>query len=189
MKEIWKKIDEFEDYEISNKGRVKSKKRNIILKQIIKGGYCYVGLYNNKKHKNIRVHRIVAKMFIPNTKNKPQVNHMNGNKRDNRVENLEWVTCSENMIHSYANGLQKPIDKKICIQNGKRVGKMYAKIHAEKLSKKIEQYDKNHKFIKTWESIEKAKRELNVFHITECCQGKRKTAGGFIWKYAQGSKM
>lgn len=107
--EIWKEIENSKGaYFISNLGRVMSKSKvikgryypAIIFKQQDKEGYRKVPLRINKVGKQIPVHRLVAKAFIPNPKNKPQVNHINGIRNDNRVENLEWVTGDENYIHS-----------------------------------------------------------------------------------------
>lgn len=183
--EEWKKIDGFEDYEVSNLGRIRSIRKNKILKTHIKNGYEYIGLYKNKVHVIVRVHRIVAKEFILNPENKPAVNHINGNKLDNRVINLEWVTNSENMIHAFQNELHKPVDKKITSENGKKLWENYGKAYIESIKIKANQYDKNHKLIGTWESAEEAQRVLHIFHVAEAIKGKRKTAGGFIWEKAK----
>lgn len=116
MKEIWKDIEGFEGkYEISNMGRVKSLKENgefLILKPRLSNGYVRVYLGKVEiKLKSALIHRLVATAFIDNCKNKPFVNHKNGIKTDNRVENLEWCTKSENTIHAYNNGLSKPPNK------------------------------------------------------------------------------
>jgi len=102
MKEVWKDIKNFEGhYQISNLGRIKSIKSNLIMKQNLKrNGYLNIKLCKNNKEYYLSVHRIVAENFINNPDNKPQVNHINKIKSDNRLENLEWVTISENMIHS-----------------------------------------------------------------------------------------
>jgi hypothetical protein len=106
--EVWKKIEGFENYEVSNYGNVKSLKYNKIrlLKQENVKGYLRVSLSKENKVKRFQVHRLVALSFIKNIENKPCVNHINGIKTDNTVENLEWVTYSENEKHSF-NFLEK----------------------------------------------------------------------------------
>ena len=113
--EKWKKIDGYDLYLVSNKGRVKSinDKGNWgngrILKIIVrKSGYCVVNLWSynpERKMKQHRVHKLVAEAFIPNPDGKPLINHIDGNKENNCADNLEWCTHSENMQHSYKNKL------------------------------------------------------------------------------------
>jgi len=107
LNEIWKPIPGYEDkYEISNLGRVRNKKsglfRQFQIKKRGKGYYCF-NVYNEKDKKNetLMVHRIVAKVFIDNPHNKPHVNHIDGNSFNNCVNNLEWVTPKENVLHSF----------------------------------------------------------------------------------------
>ena len=103
MQEIWKPIEDYEGcYEVSNLGRVKSLKFNkeVILKTCIdSGGYAYNGLRKNGKSKNFLVHRLVAFAFLGKKDYQDQVNHINGDKTDNRLNNLEWVSNVENYCH------------------------------------------------------------------------------------------
>ena len=108
MNEIWKFINGFEDYLISNKGNVVSMKNNkykMLNPSLLNLGYCKVVLRKNSKSYNIYVHQLVAETFILNPENKPEVNHKDGNKLNNWVNNLEWVTHSENLKHAYKIGL------------------------------------------------------------------------------------
>lgn len=123
LRREWKEIKGYEGkYIISNYGEIislprykqnKSKLQYVEPKEILryvnpKNGYVYVQLWNNAKYKNIRLHRLVAQTFIPNLENKPQINHIDGNKQNNKADNLEWCTQSENSKHAYRIGLAKP---------------------------------------------------------------------------------
>lgn len=107
--EYWVGIKSFPDYQVSNHGRVRNKK-NKILKPYLTRGYLRVSLYNESGRKCKLVHRLVAEAFIPNTDNKPDVNHINGCKNDAHACNLEWVSASENMSHAHSNGLRPKIN-------------------------------------------------------------------------------
>ena len=128
MNEIWRPIEGFEQYDVSNLGRIRSKDRFVNIrsygKRLIKGqilsphkgrgGYLYIALCFGSKHKSFKVHRLVAQAFIPNPGNKPQVNHIDNDRQNNRVDNLEWVTAEENNAWKVAcgrsgNKCKKPI--------------------------------------------------------------------------------
>ena len=99
--EIWKELDCFDSlYQVSNFGRIKDEKK-IITQYLDRDRYCLINLIFEKKMKLFRVHRLIAKCFIDNEYNKKQVNHKNSNPSDNRIENLEWVSASENNCHKF----------------------------------------------------------------------------------------
>src|SRR5699024_1745954 len=125
-KEIWKPITGYEGkYEVSNQGRVKSLSRTIccgrnkrtvrnvgeriISTKNISHGYKKTDLFKGNIRKQFFVHRLVAYAFVPNPLKKPNVNHLDGNKLNNRAENLEWVTQKENIHHAMASGLKKSL--------------------------------------------------------------------------------
>ena len=126
-------------------------------------GYQYVTLYNNSgKGKDFSVHYLVATLYIANPNNLPMVNHKNHNRNDNTVENLEWVTYSENMVHF-----------------GKKNGKSVIKL------------DKDNNIIEIYTTIKEAseKNGITPSNITNVCNGKQKTAGGFKWKYNEEKEL
>lgn len=131
--EIWRPVNQYEGlYEVSNMGRVRSLDRitNYIDGRVRKfngrmisprkagAGYYQVGLSNNGSKKRDYIHRLVAEAFIPNPKNLPEVNHLDGNKLNNRLSNLEWTTSSENKKHAYMMNLRGPVDVK-GVKNGR----------------------------------------------------------------------
>ena len=181
--EKWKIIDDFEDYAISNYGRIylktrritKSKNNRLVKGRLLKlnrskGNYITTPLWNNNGRKNVSVHRLVAQAFIPNPLNKEQVNHIDGNKQNNYVLNLEWCTPSENTIHAYANNL-------IHLQGTE---KPKARIPIMQIDKQTNE------IINKFNSIKEAVFLLGLpeskqNHISECINGKRKTAYGYKW--------
>lgn len=107
--EVWKQIANYPGYEVSNMGNIRSlkyRKPRILKYELIGRGYPSITLCKNGIKKQCTTHRIVAEHFIPNPENKDMCNHINGIKTDNRVENLEWSTVSENNYHAYAAGLK-----------------------------------------------------------------------------------
>lgn len=122
---IWKEIDGYDgQYSVSNTGSIRNNLTGNILGQWICHGYLYVKLCKNYQAKTVRVHRLVANAFCDHPKGKDEINHKNGDKADNRSENLEWVTKSENMIHAVETGLQRKtsqgyIKRVVCLNDGK----------------------------------------------------------------------
>ena len=181
--EIWKDIPSFEGvYQISNFGNVRSLNygRGNVARVLAPGkslnGYLFVYLWGSNKSKRYSVHRLVAMAFIDNPNCKPEVNHINGNPLDNRSCNLEWVTNSENKVHSYRvlNRVVKPpmLNK-------------YGRLHNR--SKAVEQIDKTGHVVNNFGSAREAGRMTGIYFtsIIKCCIGKVKSAGGFIWKYKE----
>ena len=108
--EIFKKVTVCDKYSVSNYGRVRNDEKNIFLSPRDLRGYKRVSLWYNKKANDHRIHRLVAQAFIPNPDNKPEINHIDNNGNNNHVSNLEWVTKSENMLHSRKQGRQDHVD-------------------------------------------------------------------------------
>lgn len=184
MEEIWKDIKGFEGlYQVSNLGRVRSLDRIILkphprntsmqMRCLYKGrvlkpgtnsnGYWYVELHDNSG--NIywnSIHRLVASTFIPNPNNLPEVNHIDENRKNNRADNLEWVTKSQNMRHGTC---------------GARMGMKHWKA--------VTQMDMNGNIIKEWPCAQHASESLHIHHsqIIGVCKGKGFSAGGYRWKY------
>ena len=189
--EIWRNIKDYEGYyQVSNLGNVRSvdryiehnngqihfRKSQLLKSQIGKYGYCYVVLSKNNHQKTKTNHRLVAETFIPNPKNKPEVNHKSRIKLENFVNNLEWVTSKENVQHSFNVGTRK-------------VAKYWLGKHGNNhiKSKTVLQYDLSGNYLNDFGSTHEAKRltGINQGHISEVCRGERKTAGGFTWEYVK----
>lgn len=168
-------INDYPGYYITEIGTVYSRNYNHSgrIKQLStpvnRIGYRVVNIVKNGVSKTICIHRLVAETFIPNPENKPQVNHINGNKTDNRVENLEWVTNQENQTHSW----------EVLGRKGSMTGKFGKDNHGSKIVQQI----KNGKIIAEYYGIHEAMRETGIDYrnISACCHGKTKTAGGYQW--------
>lgn len=172
--EEWKDIEDYEGlYQVSSEGRVKSLKfgkEKILRYTKANKGYAQLTLSKNSIQTTYKIHRLVAEAFIPNPDNKPQIDHINTDRTDNRVENLRWVTPKENCNNS------------ITIEN-------YSKCKLGLLNhntKPILQFTKDGEFVKKWDSMSEIEKELgfNHSHLTSCCRQKKKSAYGYVWMYA-----
>lgn len=190
MKEIWKPILNYEGiYEISNKGNIRScdryveygdygkriKKGKILSPPITKKGYKRVSLSKKGISKNFMIHRLVAQAFIPNPESKPQVNHLDGNKINNNINNLEWCTNGENGKHAWKHGLNKGVTGLFKGENNRNAKKIICKTTGEvfgyiRLASKIYGIDRS--------------------DISKCCNRKAKSAGKhpvtgekMVWKW------
>jgi hypothetical protein len=158
--EEWRNIiinkQTYENYWVSNMGRFKNSKGIIMenYKYHTRNGYIIVGLNKNQ----YSLHRLIAFTFLENPENKPVVNHIDGNKINNAVSNLEWCTVAENNKHAIDIGLRK-------------------------CSRKIGQYTIDNKLVKEFNYISEAMNETGIKTIKHVLYGKQKIAGGFIWKY------
>lgn len=204
--EVWKNVQGYEGfYQVSNLGRVRSLDRTIIdsigrnrlykgklLKPIIDShGYFEVRLCKGTNRKPPHIHRLVAQAFLPNPKKLPCINHIDENKQNNAVSNLEW--CSYKYNNNYGTRTDRAIQtrsrnpewyKKIKEHTGK-IGKKYGRINGAKMSKPVLQFDLDGDFIREWPSMREVKRNLKIDNssIARCCKGKQKTAGKYIWKF------
>lgn len=153
--------------------------------KIDKYGYKNVVLTKNGKRKTYLVHRLVGQAFIPNPNNYPQIDHIDGNRLNNKVNNLEWVTAKENMNEAVRIGLfdnVKKIQRENAIKNNLSKNHIYGN---EATKKKINQLDKQNNIINTYESISEASRKtgIHIQSISYSANGNRKTGGGFIWHF------
>lgn len=193
--EEWRDIKGYEGlYQVSNEGRVKSLNREITYKdgrnkilpeRILRNflsdlGYYHVMLSKNGAPKMYKVHRLVAKAFIPNPDNLPMINHKDENPRNNKVNNLEWCTQAYNVRYG------------TMIERGKQ-----KQLNRSDLSKAVEQYTLDGEFVARYDSISEVERKNPQFKtrsVSRCCRGGQMLNGkwqtitnykGFIWRYAQ----
>lgn len=161
--EIYKRA--FGKYEVSNYGKVRnSKTGRVLAQQTDKYGYPVVCLYESSKRHMVKVHRLVAKAFVPNEGNKPQIDHIDGNKTNNAYTNLRWSTPKENSHNpitrpKHLATIKPPVKKRtavICVETNK-----------------------------LYEGLRVAERDTNIQHsvIASCCRGQRETAGGYHWRF------
>lgn len=173
--EVWKDVQGFEGfYQVSDRGRLRSMDREScgrrysgkLISSACKGGYIVDILCKDGMKKICRRHRLVALAFIPNPESKPEVNHLDGNKLNNCVENLEWATHRENADHAWLTGLTKQPPAEVPIEV-------------------IQFYEGQE--IATYKSIEIAGHinGISAADICKCCKGKRKNAGRYTWRYKE----
>ena len=170
-----KELKRNSNYMVDELGNVFSKRRNKILSpKINHDGYLRIQLWNKNECEYVSIHRLIAETFIENNEGKPFVNHIDGNKQNNMVENLEWCTQKENIKHAFDTGLSTHRPHNWCI-----------------LSKSVDQYTKSGQYIKTFPSTMEVERELGIPHstVSNVCNNKKHyiTAGGFKWKYSETS--
>lgn len=183
-------------YKIGNKGTIigvsRSKDNRYNNKQWIlkqyedRNGYMYVTLQKDKKRKTIKVHRLVATHFIDNPYNYPCINHIDSNRKNNDVSNLEFCTHKQNTQWALKTGRFDNMKK----MNSERMkkSKLYLKgypLANEVTKKKVAQYDKKNNLLNVYESISDASRNtgITITSISYACNNKRKTGGGFIWHF------
>lgn len=165
-KEIWEKIDGFENYEVSTLGRVRSC-RTILKQYTTTQGYKIVNLSKKGKHYTRFIHRLVAQTFIPNLFDCREVDHINADTGDNRVENLRWVSSSENKHFRFFGKTKRmrPAHRKGVLQIDVTTGET----------------------VKYFRTVVLAAQTMNVHQqsIKDVCKGKNKTAAGYFWKYVE----
>lgn len=160
-----KPITDYPNYTISDSGELRNKQGLLLKFKYGASGHYRVGLRNNTgKQHTYFVHRIVANEFLPKIHGKTFINHKDGNKLNNSVDNLEWCTAQENCQHAWDNNLV---------------------LNPTKPKKKVEQYSLNGEYIATYNSLNEARRETGIDNscISKVCAGSRSQAGNFIWKY------
>lgn len=177
--EIWKPIDKYDGkYLVSNYGRIKSimkKEKPIIIKvHKARNGYIVFSAHYKQTIKKELVHRFVAKYFVENKNDYNEVNHIDGNKENNNVQNLEWSTRSLNNLHAFRTGLRKNAKYGDCL-----------------MSKKVYQYDLQGNFIKEWGSSTEAADYYGIYPsgIIDCANRKHETCAKYIWRYYKKDKI
>lgn len=180
MKEVWKDIEGYEGYyQISNLGRYRSLDRYVNVgnggRRLVKGkmlvpvvctnGYIEANLNKKQERKVFLMHRLVAKHFIDNPNNYPEVNHKDENPRNNCVDNLEWCTSKYNANYGTRNKRSR--------DNGPLVS--------------VDQYELDGTFVRNWESASDAARfyRIRIENITRVCKGRRKTTAGYLWRFTE----
>ncbi len=178
MEEVWKDVCGYEGlYVVSNQGRVislerpkpyrdgfRTQRKREMRWHLVNGGYAQMALTKNGERRQFLVHRLVAQAFIPNLLGRPQVNHIDGNKLNNCVENLEWCTAEENMLHSSNAGLRTDL-------------------------KPVDMFTTSGEYVRSYSCTKEAERDTGIWNqnISRCCNGKAETAGGYVWRFREES--
>lgn len=170
MSEVWQNIEGYDDYQVSNYGRVKSLKfgkERILKPKKESNGYLRVGLYKDRKIKFHSVHRLVAQTFLKPVVGKDCVNHLDEDKTNNHVENLEWCTYKENLNYGTRNARATKT-----MTNGKQSKSV---VGISPISGEV---------VVEFPSTKEAGRNgYHSGHVSDCCLGKYKTHKGLIWRY------
>lgn len=176
-KENWKIVSCNNNYEVSDLGNIRNRKTKKIMRPAISNkGYYLVSLSNKGKQHTYTIHKLVMENFNRLPLSKEVINHIDHNKLNNKLDNLEYITQKENVRDAFDNNLCSNV-----VSQAKK--NILRAIDSSKI--KIDQYDINNNYIKTWDSIRECSRELNIddASISRCLKGRYKKAGGYIWKY------
>ena len=183
-KEVWKDIQDYEGlYQVSNLGRVRNRSKKVMKQTVVRNGYKRISLYKNGKYNHLLVHRLVARAFLPNPDNLPQINHKDENPRNNSINNLEWCTSKYNINYGsrtkrmMSNPKYKHRMNHINIEN-------IIKNNKKLYSKPVKQLTMDGQLIKVWPSTHEAGRHgFTHSSIVNCCNGKLNSHHGFRWEY------
>lgn len=182
MEEVWKDVQGYEGYyQVSNHGRVKSldrkvknrggiatKKGKILSPSVMNNQYKKIALWKDNEQKMMLMHRLIAQAFIPNTGNLPEVNHIDEDKGNNSVDNLEW--CDRLYNANYGTAIERSASKRKGVSVGERA---------------IEQYTTNGVFVRSYDSAMKAAEAIKGCNsgICKCANGRYKIAHGYVWRW------
>ena len=177
MAEKWRPVKDYPNYMVSNLGRIKSLNylghgtEKVLSPGDDGHGYLQIGLWKDGKNKTVKVHRLICEAFVPNPENKPHINHIDGDKSNNRAVNLEWCTRSENLKHAWNTGLS---------ENVKRA---FDRIHTESMTP-IEATNKKTGEKQVFQSVQETARRLGVDapKVSACVLGKRKSHKGYYFR-------
>lgn len=163
-------------YEIREDGTILDLTGKVLKAYKERNGYLRVWIKQNGSRKKVAVHRLVACAFLPNPENKPCVNHLDGNKENNHVTNLEWSSYSDNERHSH-----RTLGKQLSSKNLKNM----VEAHVKAVRKSVGQFSMDGVFVRRFDSMADAAKATGVSqgNISECCNGRRKSAGGYLWNF------